>query len=231
MTVLRSLLFYICFWALTLTLGLLGLPLFLLPRSVNGIIHRLWSSGSIWLMRHVLGLDYRIEGLENLPSGACVLASKHQSAWETIVFAHLFWPVLFVLKKELVWLPLFGWALKGTRQIIIDRKGGTAAMRHLLREGKRAQAEGARIPIFPEGTRVTPGSAPPLQPGVVALARHIGLPVVPIALNSGTFWPRGTILRRSGTVSVRIFAPLPPDMPKAQMLATLHRCINEPLTS
>jgi 1-acyl-sn-glycerol-3-phosphate acyltransferase len=229
MNAVRSIIFTPLFWGLTILVGALSLPLFLLPPRHNRISHRIWAGGSAWLIRHVMGISHKIEGLENLPQGACILACKHQSVWETVLFAHLFWPVLFVLKRELTWLPLFGWAVLATRQIIIDRKAGTAAMRHLIREGKRAGSEGARIPIFPEGTRVRPGSQPPLQPGVVALARHLDLPVVPIALNSGEVWPRRGFFKKSGMVTLRIFPPLPAGLSKTQLLEELHRLINTPV--
>lgn len=229
MNALRSILFNLGFWIYTAALGLVALPLFVLPSNRILFIHRWWATGSAWLVRNVLALDCRIEGLENLPDGACILASKHMSAWETILFGHLFWPVRFVMKRELAWIPLFGWGLVATGQIIIDRKGGTKAMRQLIKEGKRAQADGVRIPIFPEGTRVRPGAQPPLQPGVVALARHLGLPVVPVALNSGLFWERSSFWKRSGTIRVKVFPPLAADLGKAEMLETLHRLINSPL--
>jgi 1-acyl-sn-glycerol-3-phosphate acyltransferase len=190
------------------------------------LAHVVWASGTMFLLKYVMGISVRVVGRENLPAGACVLASKHQSAWETIAFAHLFWPVLFVLKKELIYIPFFGWALMATKQIIIDRGAGIQAMRQLIREGKRAAALGTRIPIFPEGTRTLVGTQPPLLPGVIALARHLNLPIVPVALNSGTLWPRASFWKKAGVITVRIMPPLPSNLNKDELLKTLHTQIN-----
>jgi 1-acyl-sn-glycerol-3-phosphate acyltransferase len=229
MNALRSIVFNLCFAFYTAFMGLLIMPLWLGPLRFRRRVHVAWASGSMALLRGIMGITVRVEGRENLPDGACVLASKHQSAWETIAFAQLFWPVLFVLKKELTYIPIFGWALLATRQITLDRGAGTQAMRHLIREGKRAAAEGARIPIFPEGTRTFIGQQPPLLPGVVALARHLGLPLVPVALNSGTVWPRGSFWKKPGIVTLRIMPPLASNLGKDAMLKILHAQINAPL--
>jgi 1-acyl-sn-glycerol-3-phosphate acyltransferase len=229
MNVLRSLVFYIFFACHTTFLGLIFLPVYLGPLRWRRRAHVLWARGSMILARYILGIRVRVEGRENLPVGACVLASKHQSAWETIAFADLFWPVQFVLKKELTYIPIFGWALIATRQIIVDRRAGTQAMRHLIREGKRAAIDGTRIPIFPEGTRTRVGTQPPLLPGVVALARHLNLPVVPVALNSGKVWPRSLLGKRPGIITVRIMPPLSNSLSKDAMLRSLHTQINVPV--
>ncbi len=229
MNVLRSIIFYPCFFCYTIVIGLGFLPTYLGPLPVRRRVHIAWAKGTMFLARYILGITVRVEGAEHLPTGACVLASKHQSAWETIAFAELFWPVQFVLKKELTYIPIFGWALIATGQIIVDRRAGTAAMRHLIREGKRAATDGTRIPIFPEGTRTRVGTQPPLLPGVVALARHLNLPVVPVALNSGKHWPRSIFGKRPGLITVRIMPPLPASLGKEDMLKALHVQINTPV--
>ncbi len=229
MNALRSMLFNIVFPLYTAFIGLIFLPVYLGPVPWRRKAHIYWAKGSMFLLKVIMGITVRVEGRENLPKGACVLASKHQSAWETVAFAYLFWPVLFVMKKELTYVPIFGWSLMATKQIIIDRAAGTQAMRHLIREGKRASNEGARIPIFPEGTRTHVGTQPPLLPGVVALARHLNLPVVPVALNSGTVWPRGSFWKKPGVITVRIMPPLPNSLSKDELLKMLHRQINTPL--
>jgi 1-acyl-sn-glycerol-3-phosphate acyltransferase len=226
MNILRTLVFYLGFACHTIITGLAFLPVYLGPLHWRRRAHVVWAKGSMILARHVLGITARVEGREHLPAGACVLASKHQSAWETIAFAELFWPVQYVLKKELTYIPIFGWALLATEQIIVDRSAGTKAMRHLIRAGKRAAQDGTRIPIFPEGTRTAIGAQPPLLPGVVALARHLNLPVVPVALNSGKFWPRAIFGKRPGTIIVRILPPLENSLSKDEMLRRLHTQIN-----
>jgi 1-acyl-sn-glycerol-3-phosphate acyltransferase len=229
MNALRSLLFNLCFVIYTVIISVIFLPIYIGPFKLRQKMHICWSAGVMFLLKAIMGIKVHVVGRENLPSGACVLASKHQSAWETIAFAHLFWPVLFVLKKELTYIPFFGWALLVTRQIIIDRGAGVQAMRHLIREGKRAAALGARIPIFPEGTRTMVGTQPPLLPGVVALARHINLPLVPVALNSGHVWPRSSFWKKSGVITVRILPPLSSNLSKDEILKALHTQINTPL--
>jgi 1-acyl-sn-glycerol-3-phosphate acyltransferase len=229
MNALRSIAFNICFALYTIFVGTIALPVYLFPLRYRSRVHVLWASGTMFLLKHVMGISVRVVGREHLPAGACVLASKHQSAWETIAFAYLFWPVLFVLKKELTYIPFFGWALMATKQIIIDRGTGIQAMRQLIREGNRAAALGARIPIFPEGTRTLVGAQPPLLPGVIALAKHLNLPVVPVALNSGTLWPRASFWKKSGIITVHIMPPLPSNLSKDALLKTLHAQINAKL--
>jgi 1-acyl-sn-glycerol-3-phosphate acyltransferase len=226
MNALRSILFNICFALHTIIVSTIALPVYLTPQRYRSLVHVVWASGTMFLLKYVMGISVRVVGRENLPAGACVLASKHQSAWETIAFAHLFWPVLFVLKKELIYIPFFGWALMATKQIIIDRGAGIQAMRQLIREGKRAAALGTRIPIFPEGTRTLVGTQPPLLPGVIALARHLNLPILPVALNSGTLWPRASFWKKAGVITVRIMPPLPSNLNKDELLKTLHTQIN-----
>jgi 1-acyl-sn-glycerol-3-phosphate acyltransferase len=229
MNVLRSIAFNLCFVIYTVVISTIFLPTFVGPLKVRQKLHIYWSAGVMFLLKMIMGISVRVIGRENLPSGACVLASKHQSAWETVAFAHLFWPVLFVLKKELTYIPFFGWSLLATRQIIIDRSAGVQAMRHLIKEGKRAAALGARIPIFPEGTRTRVGDQPPLLPGVVALARHLNLPLVPVALNSGSLWPKSSFWKKSGVITVQIWPALPANLSKTELLKTLHDQINTPL--
>ncbi len=229
MNALRSIIFNICFAIFTLFISTVALPVYLAPFKYRSKVHIIWAKGAMILSRYILGITVRVVGRENLPAGACVLASKHQSAFEAIAFAELFWPVLFVLKKELTYIPFFGWALIATRQIIIDRGAGIQAMRHLIREGKRAAQLGARIPIFPEGTRTFVGAQPPLLPGVIALARHLNLPIVPVALNSGTLWPRSSFWKKAGVITVQIFPPLSSSLSKDDMLQTLHQQINTKL--
>jgi 1-acyl-sn-glycerol-3-phosphate acyltransferase len=229
MNALRSIIFNICFALYTIVVGTLALPVYLAPLRYRSQVHVVWAGGTMFLLKTIMGINVRVMGRENLPDGACVLASKHQSTWEAIAFAQLFWPVLFVLKKELTYIPFFGWALTATNQIIIDRSAGIQAMRQLIREGKRAAAIGARIPIFPEGTRTLVGTQPPLLPGVIALARHLGLPIVPVALNSGALWPRASFWKKAGIITVHIMPPLPGNLGKDDLLKILHAQINTKL--
>src|SRR5581483_11982752 len=149
---------------------------------------RLWIVFVLWWLRVTIGLTHRVVGRENLPTGPAILASKHQSSWETLSFTLLFDDVAIVLKRELLFIPIVGWAMARAGNIAVSRGEGANALRGVVRQAKAAVAHGRSIVIFPEGTRVAPGQRKPYQVGVAALYRQLGLPVVPVALNSGVFW-------------------------------------------
>jgi 1-acyl-sn-glycerol-3-phosphate acyltransferase len=151
-----------------------------------------------------LGIDWRIEGREHLPTTPAVILSKHQSAWETMAFQMIFPPQVHVLKRELLWIPFFGWGLALMSPIAIDRGRGVAALRSIARRGRERLRQGFWVVVFPEGTRVAPGERREYQIGGAWLAAESGAPVVPVAHNAGLFWPRNAFLKRPGTVTVRI---------------------------
>lgn len=164
-----------------------------------------WVNMTIWLIEHLLRIDYRVVGRENIPDGPVVILCKHQSAWETIVLQAVFPLVLFVWKKELRWqIPFFGWALAVIPMIAIDRSGGRHALKQLVEQGRMRLSQGYPIVIFPEGTRAKPGQHTPYQNGGAFLAVKAGVPVLPVALNSGEVWGRNALLKRPGTVTVSI---------------------------
>jgi 1-acyl-sn-glycerol-3-phosphate acyltransferase len=169
------------------------------------------------------GLRYRVRG-QRLTSPA-IYASKHQSAWDTMVFQILVLDAAFVLKRELLWLPLFGLYVWRGRHVAIDRAAGGQALRRMLKDGDRAQAEGRSIVIFPEGTRTAPGADAPYFPGVAALYKRLGIPVVPVALNSGLFWGRRSFIKRPGTITLEFLEPIPPGLDRATFEATLRERI------
>lgn len=209
MVLLRSLLFNALFFGLTATAGLLALPLLLGPRPFLRRMMHLWAGWMVGLLRLVCGTRIEVQGREHLPErGAALIASKHQSAFDTFVWFALVSDVAFVMKRELFLLPIYGWFAKRAGHLGVDRTGGMAAMRKLIRDGKAAAAEGRQIVIFPEGTRTAPGERLPYQPGVLALAQATGLPVIPVATDSGRFWPRRSFLKRPGTLRIRILPPL-----------------------
>lgn len=229
---LRSLVFNLFTVGWTLLMGLAFLPLLVLPQRwmIPGI--RLWALGIIASARVIVGITWRVEGIENLPDGPLILASKHQSAWETLFFPVLLSRPVFILKKELLSLPVIGWYMRRGRMIAIDRKAGGAALKQVLRGAERVLGEGGQIILFPEGTRVAPGATKPYQPGIAALYHRFGdrgVPVVPVTLNSGTFWARQAWIKRPGEVVVKIFPPLPPGLPKDEFLETLRQTIDGPL--
>ncbi len=226
---LRSLLFNLAFALITIVLGTFGILTFLGPLRWHRAIQRLWSKLCLGAARSIAGIEVHIEGREHIPPGSVIFACKHQSAWETVMFAHLFYPCVFVLKRELLYVPIFGWFGALTRQIVLNREGGAASVRHLIAEGKRVRSEGRSVILFPEGSRMAPGLQPPLLPGVVAMARYLDLPVVPVALNSGRLWGKRAFIKHPGLVTVTIMPAIAAGVNKQALLDTLHKAINTPL--
>ncbi len=204
MTALRSSLFALALLVVTPPYALLALATFPLPRLVRYRVISGWSRLVIRLSRVLLGIDWRIEGAEHLPRTPAIILSKHQSAWETMAFQLIFPPQVHVLKRELLWIPFFGWGLALMSPIAIDRGRGVAALRSIARRGRERLAQGFWVVVFPEGTRVAPGERRPYQLGGAWLAADSGAPVVPVAHNAGLVWPRNAFLKRPGTVTVRI---------------------------
>jgi 1-acyl-sn-glycerol-3-phosphate acyltransferase len=204
MTLARSSLFALALAVITPPYALLALATFPLPRMVRYRIISGWSRLVVYLAKTILGIAWRIEGEENLPARPSVILAKHQSAWETMAFQLIFPPQVHVLKRELLWIPFFGWGLALMSPIAIDRARGIAALRSIARRGRERLAQGFWVVVFPEGTRVAPGERRDYQLGGAWLAAAAGAPVVPVAHNAGLFWPRNAFLKRSGTVTVRI---------------------------
>jgi len=204
MTLARSSLFALALAVITPPYALLALATFPLPRMVRYRIISGWSRLVVYLAKTILGIDWRIEGEENLPARPSVILAKHQSAWETMAFQLIFPPQVHVLKREPLWIPFFGWGLALMSPIAIDRARGARALRTIARRGRERLAQGFWIVVFPEGTRVAPGERRDYQLGGAWLAAAAGAPVVPVAHNAGLFWPRNAFLKRPGTVTVRI---------------------------
>jgi 1-acyl-sn-glycerol-3-phosphate acyltransferase len=204
MTWLRSCLFAAALVLITPLYALVALATFPLPRMQRYRIISGWSRLVVWLARVILGIRWRVEGREHLPSRPAVILSKHQSAWETMAFQLIFPPQVHVLKRELLWIPFFGWGLALMSPIAIDRSRGVAALRAIARRGRERLEQGFWVVVFPEGTRVRPGERRPYQLGGAWLAAAAGAPIVPVAHNAGLLWPRNAFLKRPGTVTVRI---------------------------
>ena len=211
---LRSLAFNVGWYLGTTVLAIAGVPLLLAPRRWVIAWARLWIVFVLWWLRMTCGLSHRVIGRENLPAGPAILASKHQSSWETLSFTLLFDDIAIVLKRELLFIPVVGWAMARAGNIAVARGDGASALRGLVKQAKAAIAGGQSILIFPEGTRVAPGDHKPYQVGIVALYRQLGVPVVPMALNSGLYWPRRSLLRLPGTIVVEILDPIAPGLDK-----------------
>jgi 1-acyl-sn-glycerol-3-phosphate acyltransferase len=208
MSVLRSSLFALALFVITPPYALLALATFPLPRMARYRIISAWSRLVLLLSRVVLGIDWKVEGEEHLPSRPSVILSKHQSAWETLAFQHIFPPQVHVLKRELLWIPFFGWGLALMSPIAIDRSRGVAALRSIARRGRERLEQGFWVVVFPEGTRVAPGERRHYQLGGAWLAAASGAPIVPVAHNAGLVWPRNAFVKRPGTVTVRIGPPI-----------------------
>lgn len=167
-----------------------------------------WARTNLWVMKRVCGLDYVIEGLENLPDEPCVLYWKHESVFETMAGALAFPPQTWVVKRELMWLPFFGWGLALLRPIAINRAAGRTAVKQVIQQGQERLASGLCVVIYPEGTRVMPGQERRFGISGAALAKIAGRPLVPVAHNAGDFWPRRSFLKRPGTIRVVVGAPI-----------------------
>jgi 1-acyl-sn-glycerol-3-phosphate acyltransferase len=207
-TLLRSLAFAAALLVVTPPYAIVALATFPLPRMLRYRVISGWSRLVIWLSRTLLGIDWRVEGREQLPQRPSVILSKHQSAWDTLAFQQIFPPQIHVLKRELLWIPFFGWGLALMSPIAINRSRGVAALRSMARRGRERLEQGFWIVVFPEGTRVAPGERRSYQVGGAWLAVASGAPVVPVAHNAGTLWPRNAFLKRAGTVTVRIGPPI-----------------------
>jgi len=210
MTFARSSLFVLALLLVTPPYALIALATFPLPRMARYRIISGWSRCVIFLSKAILGIDWRVEGAEHLPQRPAVILANHQSAWETMAFQLIFPPQVHVLKRELLWLPFFGWGLALMSPIAIDRRRGHSALRFMAKRGSQRLAQGFWVVVFPEGTRVRPGEKRAYQIGGAWLASASGAPVVPVAHNAGALWPRYAFLKRPGTITVRIGPPIDP---------------------
>ncbi len=221
----RSFLFNVLFYFWTTLIVTLCLPLLAAPRRVLFAAGRIWARGNLFMLRHICRLTYTVRGLENLPAEPCIIASKHQSAWDTIIFSTFLDGPGFVLKRELLRIPLFGWYVVGAGCIPIDRVGGASALRRLIDHARKVLSRGQTIVIFPEGTRAAPGTHLPYHPGTAALYARLGVPVVPVALNSGLYWGRRNFLKRPGCIVLEILPPIAPGMARKAFAAELEKRI------
>ncbi len=222
MAIARSLLFNLCLWLWTLFMLLAALPWLVLPPRWLLAHSRVWMRGVQLLLSRIVGLQYEVRGREHA-NAVAIFAFKHQSAWETLAIHLLLDGAAIALKRELTLIPLFGWCLLHAGMIGIDREGGARALRRLIEDARAALARGAPIVIFPEGTRVPPGEQRPYHPGVAALYRHLGCPVVPVALNSGVFWARRSFIKRPGRIVVEFLPPIAPGLERKAFMAELER--------
>lgn len=204
MILFRSVLFALVLTIVTVPYALFGVLVFWLPPMTRHRLITSWVPIMMWVIRVVLGIRYRVVGRENMPAGPAVILSKHQSAWETIALQQIFPPLCFVLKRELLRVPFFGWGLAQIPGIAIDRAAGKDALSQVVEQGRERLKEGLWVVVFPEGTRVAPGTSHRYKPGGAILAKRAGVPVVPVAHNAGEFWRRNAFLKRPGEIVVSI---------------------------
>jgi 1-acyl-sn-glycerol-3-phosphate acyltransferase len=223
MTSLRSLTFNVAFYVSLIIEMIVFTPFyFLAPRRLAWFVPRFWSHSSLWLQRVIAGTKSEITGQENLPEGSFILAPKHQSFWDAIAFFPYLSDPLYILKRELMWIPFFGWYLMKMRMIPVDRGSRSKALKQVV---QRTRAELARNPrqliIYPEGTRRAPGDEPAYKWGIVEIYSQLGVPVVPVAHVAGLWWPRRRFMRYPGTIKARFLPPIPPGLPKDEFMQRL----------
>lgn len=207
MLFLRSLLFALGMWSALMIIAPLSMLTWPLSFARRYALISQWARFNVWWLTVTCGVRYEISGLENIPSGNAIILCKHQSTWETLILQQIFPSQVWLLKRELLWVPLFGWALALLEPIAIDRGAGRKAIRQLIDQGRRRLAQGRWVVIFPEGTRMPPGQRGQYAPGGAILAEHSAYPVLPIAHNAGECWPRRTFIKRPGTIKL-VIGPL-----------------------
>jgi 1-acyl-sn-glycerol-3-phosphate acyltransferase len=218
----RSLLFNLVFYVNLAVFLVLGFWFMFTPRSWSMWALKQWARVSLWWLKVIAGTHMEVRGREHIPQGAALLAGKHQSFWDIFALLPLLDDPALVLKKELTYIPLFGWFCLKFRMIAVDRSAGTAALKKMTADAKQAASEGRQVMIFPEGTRCAPGAAPDYKPGAAALYMQMGVPCTPFALNSGLFWPRRKFIRRPGTIIVEFLPAIEPGIDRRVFMARLQ---------
>lgn len=226
MTWLRSALFQAAFYSWTTIVAVYSLvPMALNRRAHIFAMNAFWARSLNVLLRVICGIEVRIEGREHIPAGPALVAAKHQSLWDTAIIFDLFGTPAVVMKKELLKIPIYGWLTRIQGMIAVDREGGGAALKQMLKDARAVRDAGRKIVIFPQGTRTRPGEQAEYQSGVVALYRDLKLPVLPIALNSGVFWPKKGMHHPSGTLILRFLPVIPAGLEREEFMTRLETSI------
>ena len=225
MLILRSAAFNVLFYSNLILHMIVALPTFALPRGAFMALARSWGRTSNLLLRVVAGISVEFRGLEKIPPGALIVAAKHQSVWETFTLVTLLSDPAYIVKRELMWIPVFGWYIWKSDMIPVDRAAHGGAIAGMLERARAELARGRQIIIFPEGTRTAPGAPPAYRQGIAHLYAATGVPCLPIALNSGLFWPRRRFLRYPGTIVLEVLDPIPPGLDKEAFAARLSNDI------
>lgn len=221
MIILRSLVFNALFYVNTALWLIAALPTFFMPYRAIIEVAKAWGRFNRALTRMVAGIDYEIRGAEKIPRGPVIVAAKHQSAWETFALLSLFDNPTFIIKRELQWIPIFGWFTIKGRMVPVQRGAGSQTLTNMIERARIELSRGRQLVIFPEGTRRAPGAEPRYKYGVAQLYAAEGVPCIPIALNSGLFWPRRSLRRNPGTVLVEVLDPILPGLDKDVFLERL----------
>ena len=218
MIYIRSFIFNLGMWLFTIPFTLIGLLSFPFPPQQRYRFLSLWAHVALWWLRISCGLTYEVKGQENIPKTPSIILCKHQSAWETIALQLIFPPQVWVLKRELLLIPFFGWALALTSPIAINRAAGRGALKQLVSEGKDRLAKQFWVVIFPEGTRTAPDARGKYHIGGAWMATHTNTQVVPVAHNAGEFWRKNSMLKRPGVIQISIGKPIQSEGLKANDL-------------
>ncbi len=221
----RSYLFYFLLALWTIIMGFFCLPFLILPNKFLRKPINLWIKGLLKLLEISCNITYELKGLENIPNRPVIIASKHQSAFETFIFFLYIKNSIFIHKKQLFLIPIFGQYLQKTKMISIDRSRGTRAMREVLTQSKQKVLDGNSIVIFPEGTRKNPGDAPEYKTGVAGIYEIAETEVVPVALNSGKYWPKTSFIKSPGNIIMKFLKPIPPNLEKKEFLNKIQSMI------
>ena len=221
----RSIVFNVLFYLNLLAHSLAALPTLVLPRGAIVAVVKFWARSNIWLLRQVCGTKVEFRGLDKIARGALLVASKHQSLWETFALLPVFDDPAYILKRELLYLPFFGWYAWKAGMIPVHRGRGSTALADMTTRAKQELVLGRQIIIFPEGTRRAPGAEPSYKFGVAHLYAETGAVCLPVALNSGLFWPRRSFRRYPGTIVVEVLDPIPPGLGKQAFADTLRQRI------
>ena len=221
MIIVRSLVFNALFYVNTALWLIAALPTFFMPYRAIIEVAKAWGRFNRALTRMVAGIDYEIRGAEKIPRGPVIVAAKHQSAWETFALLSLFDNPTFIIKRELQWVPIFGWFTIKGRMVPVQRGAGSQTLTNMIERARIELSRGRQLVIFPEGTRRAPGAEPRYKYGVAQLYAAEGVPCIPIALNSGLFWPRRSLRRNPGTVLVEVLDPILPGLDKDAFLERL----------
>ena len=225
MVFLRSALFHVLFYIVLVGLMIIGFPYAFMPRRKMLDLPKLWGRISLLLLDHICGLKVEFRGLEHLPTGGVIIAAKHQCFLETFAMPTKLGDFTYVLKRELMAIPLFGWYLRAAEQLAIDRSRRTSALTQVAKEARKILAQGRQIVIFPEGTRKPVGAPPDYKAGVAFVQAETGALCVPVALNTGLFWPRHGFVRRPGRAVIAFLEPIAPGLGRKAFMALLQERI------